>query len=72
MRASAAVVGQVDVDVVVRPCVLSARVNVHVTLVFFALLGGVEAFGIVGIFVGYVIPSATFAVQDMLRTVNFS
>ena len=72
MRASTAVVGQVDVNVEVRPYVVSARVNVSAPLVFFALLGGVEAFGIVGIFGGSVIPSATLAVQGMLRIVNFS
>jgi predicted PurR-regulated permease PerM len=66
----AAVVGQVDV--VVRPYVVSARVKVHTLLVFFALLGGVEAFGIVGIFVGPVILSVTLAVLDMLKTINFS
>ncbi|HET7210081.1 MAG TPA: AI-2E family transporter [Terriglobales bacterium] len=66
----AAVVGQVDV--VVRPYVVSARVKVHTLLVFFALLGGVEAFGIIGIFVGPVILSITLAVLDMLKTTNFS
>lgn len=66
----AAVVGQVDV--VVRPYVVSTRVKVHTLLVFFALLGGVEAFGIIGIFVGPVILSVTMAVLDMLKTTNFS
>lgn len=66
----AAVVGQVDV--VVRPYVISARVKVHALLVFFSLLGGVEAFGIIGIFVGPVILSVTLAVLDMLKTTNFS
>jgi predicted PurR-regulated permease PerM len=66
----AAVVGQVDV--VVRPYVVSAHVKVHTLLVFFALLGGVEAFGIIGIFVGPVILSVTLAVLDMLRQADFS
>lgn len=66
----AAVVGQVDV--VVRPYVVSAHVKVHTLLIFFALLGGVEAFGIVGIFVGPVILSLTLAVLDMLKTIDFS
>lgn len=66
----AAVVGQVDV--VVRPYVVSARVKVHTLLVFFALLGGVEAFGIIGIFIGPVILSITLAVLDMLKTISFS
>lgn len=65
-----AVVGQVDV--VVRPYVVSVRVKVHILLVFFALLGGVEAFGIVGIFVGPVILSVTLALLDLLKTINFS
>jgi len=66
----AAVVGQVDV--VVRPYVVSARVKVHTLLIFFALLGGVEAFGIVGIFVGPVILSVALAVLDILKTIDFS
>jgi predicted PurR-regulated permease PerM len=45
---------------------------VHTLLVFFALLGGVEAFGIIGLFVGPVILSVTMAVLDMLKTTNFS
>ena len=65
----AAVVGQVDV--VVRPYVVSTRVKVHTLLVFFALLGGVEAFGIIGIFVGPVILSVTLAVLAMLRSTRF-
>lgn len=66
----AAVVGQVDV--VVRPYVVSAQVKVHTLLVFFALLGGVEAFGLIGIFVGPVVLSVTMAVLDMLKSTDFS
>jgi len=66
----AAVVGQIDV--LVRPYVVSARVKVHTLLVFFALLGAVEAFGIIGIIVGPVILSVTLAVLNMLRHTNFS
>ena len=35
--------------------------------VFFALLGGIEAFGIIGIFVGPLALSVTFALLAMLR-----
>lgn len=66
----AAVVGQIDA--VVRPYVVSARVKVHTLLVFLALLGGVKAFGIVGIFVGPVILSVTLAVLSMLKNTDFS
>lgn len=70
LSCGAAVVGQVDV--IVRPYVVSARVKAHALLVFFALLGGVEAFGIVGIVVGPVVLSVTLAVLDMLRQTTFS
>jgi predicted PurR-regulated permease PerM len=66
----AAVVGQVDVFV--RPYVVGTRVKAHTLLVFFALLGGVEAFGVIGIFVGPVILSIALATLDMLRSTNFS
>lgn len=66
----AAVVGQADVFV--RPYVIGTRVKAHTLLVFFALLGGVEAFGIIGIFVGPVILSTTLAALAMLRSANFS
>ena len=61
----AAVVGQADN--VVRPYVISQRSNMHPLLVFFTLLGGVQAFGVMGIFVGPVILSVAIVVFDMLR-----
>jgi predicted PurR-regulated permease PerM len=45
---------------------------VHSLLVFFALLGGVKLFRIIGIFVGPVILSVTLVVLDMLRKTNLS
>ncbi len=66
----AGVVGQVDA--LVRPYIVGAHVKVHTLLVFFSLLGGVEAFGIVGIFIGPVILSVTMAVLDMIRNTDFS
>ena len=66
----AAVVGQIDA--LVRPYVVSARVKVHPLLVFFALLGGVKAFGVIGIFVGPVILSVTLATMEMLKRTDFS
>jgi len=66
----AVIVGQVDV--LVRPWVVSARVKVHSLLVFFALLGGAKAFGVIGIFVGPIILSFALAVFDLLRRTDFS
>jgi predicted PurR-regulated permease PerM len=64
----AAVVAQVDA--VLRPYVVSGRAKMHNLLIFFALLGGVKAFGIMGLFIGPVVVSVTLAVLDMLREIN--
>ncbi|HEX4920161.1 MAG TPA: AI-2E family transporter [Candidatus Bathyarchaeia archaeon] len=61
----AAVVGQVDS--LVRPYVIGERAKMHTLLVFFALLGGVKAFGVMGLFVGPVVLSVTLVVLEMLR-----
>jgi predicted PurR-regulated permease PerM len=61
----AAAVGQIDS--VVRPLVISGRAKMHPLLVFFALLGGVKTFGVVGLFVGPVVVSVTLVVLEMLR-----
>jgi len=62
---SAAVVGQVDN--VVRPYVISERAKMNPLLVFFALLGGVKAFGVLGVFIGPLVLSASLVVFEMLR-----
>jgi predicted PurR-regulated permease PerM len=64
----AAVVAQVDV--VVRPYVVSGRAKIHNLLIFFALLGGMRAFGIMGIFIGPVVISITIVALDMLADIN--
>jgi predicted PurR-regulated permease PerM len=64
----AAVVAQIDN--VVRPYVISGRGKMHPLLVFFALLGGVKAFGVLGLFIGPVVLSLTLVVFEMLREEN--
>jgi predicted PurR-regulated permease PerM len=64
----AAVVGQIDS--LVRPYVISERAKLHPLLVFFALLGGVKAFGVMGLFIGPVVLSVTLVVLKMLREAN--
>jgi predicted PurR-regulated permease PerM len=54
-------------DNVVRPYVISERANLNTLAVFFALLGGVKAFGVIGLFVGPVALSFTLVVLEMLR-----
>ncbi|HYO81165.1 MAG TPA: AI-2E family transporter, partial [Bryobacteraceae bacterium] len=54
-------------DNVVRPLVLSRGVKLHTLLVFFSLLGGVRAFGIIGLFLGPIIVSVAMALLDILE-----
>jgi predicted PurR-regulated permease PerM len=63
-----AVVAQVDA--LVRPYVVSGRAKMHKLLIFFALLGGVRAFGFMGIFVGPVVVSVTVVLLGMIRESN--
>jgi predicted PurR-regulated permease PerM len=55
-----------QVDAVVRPWVVSSRAKAHTLLIFLALLGGMKAFGILGLFVGPIVLSATLAMLHML------
>jgi predicted PurR-regulated permease PerM len=64
----AVVVGQIDT--LIRPYVISGRVKLHTLLIFFALLGGVEAFGVMGLFIGPVVLSVTLVILEMLRESN--
>ena len=64
----AAIVGQIDSFI--RPYVISGRVKLHTLLVFFALMGGVKAFGVMGIFIGPVVLSVTLVLLDMLQESN--
>ena len=64
----AAVVGQVDS--LIRPYVISERVKMHTLLVFFALMGGVKAFGVMGVFIGPVVLSVTLVLLEMLQESN--
>ena len=61
----AGVIGQVDS--LVRPYVISEHAKLNTLLVFFALLGGVNAFGVMGLFIGPVVLSFTLVALEMLR-----
>jgi predicted PurR-regulated permease PerM len=65
---SAAVMSQIDH--LLRTWVISQRANMHPLLMFFALLGGVKAFGALGLFIGPVVVSVTLVALKMLRETN--
>jgi len=52
-------------DNFIRPWILSGRVNLPPLVLFFALLGGVELFGILGIFLGPVILSLAISIASL-------
>lgn len=54
-------------DNIVRPYVISERVHFHPLYVFFALLGGAQAFGLIGLFVGPVVLAVGQALFQLLR-----
>lgn len=54
-------------DNLVRPWVLSGRTEMNTLVVFLALLGGMQAFGFIGIFAGPVIFSVAISVFRMLH-----
>lgn len=54
-------------DNVIRPWIVSETARLHTIYVFFALLGGVQVFGVMGLFLGPVILSVTAAFLGMLQ-----
>jgi len=62
---SAALIAQIDN--VVRPYIISERAKMHPLLVFFALLGGLKAFGVIGVFIGPLVLSAALVVLELLK-----
>jgi predicted PurR-regulated permease PerM len=55
-------------DNFIRPWILSGRVNMSPLVLFFALLGGVQVFGPLGIFLGPLIVSVAVTLGSMLFT----
>ena len=56
-----------SIDNILRPWVVSGRVELHPFVLLFFILGGVEAFGFIGLFLGPVVASVLAALWRMLR-----
>jgi predicted PurR-regulated permease PerM len=54
-------------DNIIRPLVLKGRMQLHIVLLLFAILGGLLTFGFVGLFLGPVIFSLLAALVPILR-----
>lgn len=55
------------IDNILRPYLISGRVQMHTLLIFFAVFGGVNVFGFLGLFIGPVILAVTLTLFRMLR-----
>jgi predicted PurR-regulated permease PerM len=55
------------VDNLLRPYVMSEQVKLPTLLLFFAIFGGVQAFGIIGLFIGPIVLAVTMTLFSMLR-----
>jgi predicted PurR-regulated permease PerM len=55
------------IDNIIRPLVIGRKVELHPLLLLFALLGGLQVFGFIGIFVGPVVISVIAALINMLQ-----
>ncbi|MBX7223995.1 MAG: AI-2E family transporter [Blastocatellia bacterium] len=56
-----------SVDNIIRPWIIQDKVQLHTLLIFFALLGGVQAFGMLGLFIGPVIVSIAQVLLGFMR-----
>lgn len=55
------------IDNILRPWIVSGKVQVHPLLVFISLLGGVQAFGFLGLFIGPAALSVTIVILEFLK-----
>jgi predicted PurR-regulated permease PerM len=66
----AGVVG--TVDNMIRPLVISEQMRFHPLYVFFALLGGVQAFGVIGLFVGPAVLALATSLFSLVREETYT
>jgi predicted PurR-regulated permease PerM len=57
-------------DNLLRPILIGNRARMHELLVFFGVLGGLELFGVLGLFIGPVIFAITLSLVEALREVG--
>ncbi len=60
------------IDNFLRPKLVGSRTRLHELLVFFAVLGGLQVFGVLGIVLGPVVLAITMALVDVFRAVDRS
>ena len=57
-------------DNFLRPKLVGERTKLHELLIFFAVLGGLQVFGVLGIVLGPVVLAITLALVDVFKTAD--
>jgi predicted PurR-regulated permease PerM len=57
-----------SVDNFLRPMLVGSRTRLHELLIFFAVLGGLNVFGVLGVVLGPVVLALALALMDVIRT----
>jgi predicted PurR-regulated permease PerM len=57
-----------SIDNVLSPRLIGRRACMHELLIFFAVLGGIQIFGVLGVVLGPVVIAVTLALIDIMRT----
>jgi predicted PurR-regulated permease PerM len=60
------------VDNFLRPKLVGSRTRLHELLIFFAVLGGLNVFGVLGVVLGPVVVAITLALVDVYRAAGRS
>jgi predicted PurR-regulated permease PerM len=59
-----------SIDNFLSPRLVGRRASMHELLIFFAVLGGLEVFGIIGVVLGPVVVAVTLALLEIVRQAN--
>ena len=59
-----------SIDNFLSPRLVGRRTSMHELLIFFAVLGGLEVFGVIGVVLGPVVVAVTLALLEMVRQAN--
>jgi predicted PurR-regulated permease PerM len=60
------------IDNFLRPKLVGGRTRLHELLIFFAVLGGLQVFGVLGFVLGPVVLAVTLALIDVFRAAEAS
>ena len=59
-----------SIDNLLRPRLVGSKAGLHDLVIFFSVLGGLQAFGVAGLFVGPVVVALTLAIIEAFKQMN--